>query len=258
MAPSLQREEQGRRHLVLQLIPDVRRPSDSIVEVDAVLFDVGNTLLRVPHDPHQRAIATASHLGEIPFQNYKASLQRAREEWRVADGAPDSQDLPETWVGHIRRALELIDFSGDSEVAARLIEDSFLLDGWEVYADAQAVLEELRLQGIRMGIVSNWPPSLEATLEAAGLRRYFEVIVCSGVIGYAKPHPQIFREALQELEVAPEQTVYVGDDIKLDVEASAALGMPSVLLDRDERVPAHHSRIGSLHELPGLVVRKAG
>jgi FMN phosphatase YigB (HAD superfamily) len=114
------------------------------VEVEAVLFDVGNTLLRVPHDPQRRAIGAVVHLGEIPFTSYKASLQRAREEWRAAGGAPESQDLPQTWIGHIQRALKLIDFQGDAVLAARLIEDSFLLDGWEVYADAQAVLEELR------------------------------------------------------------------------------------------------------------------
>jgi HAD superfamily hydrolase (TIGR01509 family) len=219
------------------------------VEFDAVLFDVGNTLLSVPRDPHERAIATVSHLGTIPFKSYKVSLQRARQEWAQAGGAPGLQDLPETWIGHIERALDLIKFEGDRSLAARLIEESFLLEGWEVYPEASEVLEEVRSRGIPMGVVSNWPPTLEATLEAAGLRQYFDVIVVSGVVGYAKPHPEIFRLALSQLNVPPERALFVGDSIELDVEGPAAAGMSSILIDREQRLGEHHGKIESLYEL---------
>ena len=138
---------------------------------EAVLFDVGNTLLRVPHDPHRLAVAAASHLGSIPFESYKANLNRAREEWWRAIGDHAAQDLPETWIAHNHRALELLGFAGNISLAARLIEESFLLDGWEVYSEAVEVLEHISHRGIRMGVISNWPPTLEATLEAAGLKR---------------------------------------------------------------------------------------
>jgi HAD superfamily hydrolase (TIGR01549 family) len=219
------------------------------VKFETVLFDVGNTLLQVPFDPHQRAVAAASHLGSIPFKPYKSSLNQAREEWWAAVGDHAVQDLAETWIGHNQRALELIGFEGDIALAARQIEESFLLEGWEIYSEAVAVLENLKANGIRMGVISNWPPTLEATLEAAGLREYFEVIVVSGVEGYAKPHPKIFEVALERMRVDPASTLYVGDNVVDDIQGAASVGMPSVLIDRDGIMPAHPNRIASLNEL---------
>lgn len=223
------------------------------MKFEAVLFDVGNTLLRVPVDPHQRAIAKAAHLGEIPFEAYKSSLAQARQEWWSSSGRPELQDLPETWMSHIQRALELIQFSGDAGLASRLIEESYLLDGWENYAESVEVLETLRARGFRLGIVSNWPPSLEQTLELAGLRQYFEAIVVSGIEGYAKPHPAIFIAALERLQSDPRSTLYVGDSPKHDVEGPAAVGMPSVLIDRERSTSGEHATIESLRGLLDLL-----
>ena len=219
------------------------------VNLEAVFFDVGNTLLKVPFDPHQRAIAAASHLGRIPFKRYKASLDRARKEWWEAVGDHASEDLPETWIAHIQRALELIGFTGDVPLAARIIEESFLLEGWEVYSEVEEVLDHFRRQGIRMGVISNWPPTLEATLEAADLRRYFEVVVVSGVEGYAKPHPKIFEAALERLKVNPASTLFVGDHVIDDIQGATAAEMPSVLIDREGATPGHPNSIRSLREL---------
>jgi HAD superfamily hydrolase (TIGR01509 family) len=219
------------------------------VKFETVLFDVGNTLLRVPFDPHQRAVKAASHLGSIPFKPYKSSLDRAREEWWESIGDHAAEDLAETWIAHNRRALELIGFEGDIALAARLIEESFLLEGWEVYPEVVPALEYFKVNGVRMGVISNWPPTLEVTLEAAGLREYFEVIVVSGLEGYAKPHPKIFEVAIDRMKLDPASTLYVGDHVIFDIQGADSVGMPSVLIDRDDTMPDHPNRIASLSEL---------
>jgi hypothetical protein len=98
------------------------------VSLEAVLFDVGNTLLSVAEDPHVRALRGVAHLGSVPFEHYKKALAQAQREWVEAGGAPEIEDLPETWVRHITRALELAQFTGDCRHAARIMEESFLLD----------------------------------------------------------------------------------------------------------------------------------
>jgi putative hydrolase of the HAD superfamily len=223
--------------------------SSVAVTVKAVLFDVGNTLLHVPEDPHQRSVQAAAHLGTFSFERYRVGIEQAKREWLDAGGAPDREDLSETWISHTKRALQMAEFDGDIDLAARRIEASFLLGGWQVYAEVHDVLSEIRSRSLRMGIVSNWPSTLEATLEAAGLRQYFEVVVASGVVGYAKPRPEIFRFALQQLEASPDQALFVGDNVVLDIEGPTAIGMPSVLIDRERRYRRHPQRIESLHEL---------
>lgn len=144
---------------------------------EVILFDVGDTLLRVPTDPHQTSLQVVAGLEALSLEDYKAAIEQAKREWHQAGGTPESEDLPETWIGRYERALELVGFEGDIPRTAQLLEDSFLVEGWEVYAEAYDVLKELQGRGIRMGVVSNWTERLASTLEAASLAQYFEAVV---------------------------------------------------------------------------------
>ena len=53
--------------------------------------------------------------------------------------------------------------------------------------------------------------------------------------------------------VEPVDTLFVGDNLDLDIEGAAAVGMPAVLIDRNSRFPAHRDRIVSLRELLAYV-----
>jgi putative hydrolase of the HAD superfamily len=63
-------------------------------------------------------------------------------------------------------------------------------------------------------------------IAAAGLERYFEVVVTSASCGYAKPDPRILGVALRALSLSPRQALYVGDDIAVDGGAAARAGVP--------------------------------
>ena len=220
---------------------------------DAVLFDVGGTLLNVVGDPRERAIEAVAHLGSVSIEAYAAGVEQAQREWRAAGGAPEHEDLTETWVAHNQRALELAGFEGDVAFAARLMEESFLSDGWELFADVHAALAEIHALGLPMGVVSNWPATLESTLSRLQIRDYFGPVVASGVVGYAKPHPRIFHLALAELRVAAHQVLYVGNSVPHDVQGAAAAGADAVLLDRAGLLHSVSRRIRSLVELPDLL-----
>ena len=51
----------------------------------------------------------------------------------------------------------------------------------------------------------------------------------------------------------PESTLYVGDNVVDDIQGAAAVGMPSVLVDRDGAMPSHPNRIASLGDLVSLL-----
>ena len=223
---------------------------------DAVLFDVGGTLLNVVRDPRERVIGAIAHLGRVSIEAFAAGVERAQREWRSAGGVPEKEDLAATWVAHNKRALELAGFDGDVVSAARLMEESFLADGWELFADVHAALAEIRSLGLPMGVVSNWPATLESTLRQLKIRDYFGPVIASGVVGYTKPHPRIFHIALAELGVAAHRALYVGDSVPHDVQGAAAAGVDAVLLDRAGIFPSAPKRIRSLVELPALLVRR--
>jgi HAD superfamily hydrolase (TIGR01509 family) len=127
------------------------------------------------------------------------------------------------------------------------------VDGWEVYFDVIPTLEALTSLGMPLAIVSNWPPTLETTLDAAGIRRFFSVIVSSGVVGYAKPRPEIFRCALDHLKVDASRALYVGDSVPHDLYGARTAGLQAVLLDRTLSHADLSPRIERLEALVPLV-----
>jgi HAD superfamily hydrolase (TIGR01509 family) len=86
-----------------------------------------------------------------------------------------------------------------------------------------------RLQGrLLVGSISNG----NADLKAIGLSHHFKVSVAAHELGVAKPDAAIFLEACRLLDVAPEDAVYVGDDILLDVQGAQRAGMRAVWMNR--------------------------
>jgi putative hydrolase of the HAD superfamily len=128
---------------------------------------------------------------------------------------------------------------------------------------ARAVLEALSARGYRLGVISNTlQPGvlMDRTLAGRGLLDFFPVRVYSSDARVAKPHPGIFRAALEALGLPPERTVYVGDRLDADVAGAQAAGMKGVLIEvahRPERNPAiaPDGRIAELPELPDVLAR---
>ncbi len=74
--------------------------------------------------------------------------------------------------------------------------------------------------------------------------------------GFLKPHPSIFRAALDLMQVRPEDAAMVGDSVPHDIVGARQAGMRPILLARggapavaDDDVPV----IRSLDELPALL-----
>ena len=55
-------------------------------------------------------------------------------------------------------------------------------------------------------------------------------MIVSSVFGAEKPDPAIFLAALEALDVAPDEALYVGDLYDVDVIGARAAGMDAVLL----------------------------
>ena len=87
----------------------------------------------------------------------------------------------------------------------------------------------LRLRGrVKLGSVSNG----NADLQAIGLAHHFSVSVAAHQFGSAKPDAAIFLAACKALQVAPDEAVYVGDDLLLDVKGAQQAGLRAVWLNR--------------------------
>jgi putative hydrolase of the HAD superfamily len=90
----------------------------------------------------------------------------------------------------------------------------------------------------RVGLVSNFthPPAVEQILARVGLERFFDEIIISGRLGVCKPHPAIFSELARLLALAPDEIVFVGDELQTDVLGAQKAGMRTVWMTYRQRL----------------------
>jgi HAD superfamily hydrolase (TIGR01509 family) len=101
----------------------------------------------------------------------------------------------------------------------------------EVFPDVEPALADLRARGLRLAVVSNAWPQLEAIHVEEGLRDHFDAFVISAVLGCAKPDPRIYAAGSDGLGLAPAECVFVDDDAD-HVAAAVALGYRGLVIDR--------------------------
>ena len=88
------------------------------------------------------------------------------------------------------------------------------------------------------------------------LDEYFQVLVFSDEVAWAKPNIRIFRHTLGQLGLEPQEAVHVGDDPITDVIGARKTGMKAVWLAPEARwaVPECDWHIKELRELMDILL----
>ncbi len=103
-----------------------------------------------------------------------------------------------------------------------------LLTRTRVFAAMQPVLQQLEQAGMCWGIVTNKVERYTLPIVAGlGLAQRAGAVICGDTTPHAKPHPEPLLEAARRIGCAPQHCVYVGDDLR-DVIAATAAGMPAL------------------------------
>ena len=202
----------------------------------AVIFDMGGTLEEVVHKPEDNPACGSVLLAylkrhgiSIPLESeeFMARLEERYRSYRKW-GTEQQRELPpfELWS---RWFLKDLDYEPDR---LELIADH-LADLWEgnfyrrsLRPETQAMLEALSGRGLRLGLISNTLSHSQVIelLYRYGIRHYFGCIYLSVNSGFRKPHPALFLAAALDLEVLPEECIYVGDTISRDVRGARQAG----------------------------------
>ena len=107
----------------------------------------------------------------------------------------------------------------------------------EAYPEVADTLRQLGERGLRLAICSNWDWDLAEAVGDVGLSELVDVLVSSAWAGARKPHPRIFEHTLEQVGVAAQETVFVGDTWGPDVEGPLAVGMRPVYVSRPDHWP---------------------
>ena len=226
----------------------------------AVLFDVDFTIAKPgPELGPEGYRRLGERFGlELDPARYAAAREKAIEGIKRH---PELEHDEEIWIAFTERIIRNMGGDSDSayDCAVAMTKAWEHAAHFELFEDAPLVLEELRSQGLKLGLVSNTGRDLE---EFVGHHRLqVDAALGSGAFGRTKPHPTIFRAVLERLGVEPAAAAMVGDSPEDDIEGARAAGMGAAfLLDRDDRYPEIPNRLPDLYALPaalGLAVDRS-
>jgi glucose-1-phosphatase len=189
--------------------------------IRAIIFDIGRVLVRIDVARAMKRLAHGISLS--PAELWTALEKDPR--W------PDWQEgrlSPREWHLHVSTRL-----------GAKPTYEEFT-ECWNLALDPQPIHEEAFLtrlsENYRLALLSNTDPIHVSHIESNySFVRLFPRRIYSCSVGFSKPDPLIYREALRACKVKAEEAVYV-DDIPAYVEAAQKLGLMGIVFRSPEQL----------------------
>jgi len=125
------------------------------------------------------------------------------------------------------------------------------LDASEILPGAAEYLERIRTRGVKTAIGSA-SKNTPLILERLGIAMLFDVVVDGNKASKAKPDPEVFLLAAEELGIQPIHCV-VFEDAEAGIEAALRAGMGAVGIGNPIRLKAADVIIGGLWQLVVLL-----
>lgn len=206
-------------------------------KIKAFFFDAGGTLFRPYPSVGEIYCEVAFKHG---LQTEAGALEKLfHSHWDEKDGLASltnrtgQKEEKEWWRALVRDVFSKVGEIKNFEGFFEELYDRFARsEAWRLFPDALPILESLKKRGKIVGIISNWDSRLFGICEGLGLTPYLDFILASAAVGVAKPHPDIFKEALKRAEVSPQEALHVGDSLKDDVWGARQLGIHAIFIDR--------------------------
>jgi putative hydrolase of the HAD superfamily len=208
---------------------------------DAVFFDAANTLLypfpsvgEIYADVARRyGVTTTGDRVQRAFGDVWGSVQqRAQQDpVRYGIGEPDGRRF---WHALVYEVFAQITLPANFEAFFDELYWLFAQPAvWRLFPECREVLQRLRQQEYMVGIISNWDIRLLDILQGHDVMQYVQHVSISAVVGWEKPHSEIFRHATDALGVLPERALHIGDSLQADVHGAMQAGLQPLWLQRD-------------------------
>lgn len=215
----------------------------------AVIFDLGGTLLHY-HDGD-------SDDPKRPFRLVTLAGIRRIYDQLVKEGHPLLQPdrFTEVIDQHIRQSyraavqelrggtIEIPIRAAFAEVGIKLTDKRWAELRQEFYraiddivfprSGVKETLSGLQERGYRLGLISNtfWAADLhDRHLAKHHILEHLPLRIYSCDVPRVKPHPSVFAAAIEQLNVAPVEAVYVGDRPDIDVQGAQKAGWRGILI----------------------------
>jgi putative hydrolase of the HAD superfamily len=221
----------------------------------AVFFDAANTLLYPFPSVGDIYAEVASRYG---VTTTGATVQRAfRQSWgymqqraqndpvRYGVGEPDGRRF---WHALVHEVFTQIALPKDFDT---FFDELYWLFAqptvWRLFPECREVLHILQQHGYILGIISNWDIRLLDILQGHNLMQYIQHVSISAVVGWEKPHVEIFHHATAAIGVSPARALHIGDSLQADVHGAVQAGLQPLWLQREGPTTGTYPSIQDLY-----------
>jgi len=228
--------------------------------IRAIGFDLGETLLTYRDTPLSwvslyrsalKSVAQSCSCSPVDAQFLAAEAVLVQHNTRLN---PRTEEIPAEEI--FRRILDAWQLS--PEVLAVAIEAFFCFFQQRLvaYDETFLTLTSLREQGFKIGVLTDVPYGMprafvQRDLIDGGIAPLIDQLLTSVDTGFRKPEPHGFNALTKSLGVSPAEILYIGNEPK-DVIGANAADIFSVLIDRENRDPAHGQR-ATIHSLSDII-----
>ncbi|MBN1786052.1 MAG: HAD family hydrolase [Candidatus Methanofastidiosa archaeon] len=222
--------------------------------MDAILFDVGGTLLRITPDPKEIYIKVFEELG-IKMEDEKLICYIKEIKEYLDESYSHFKDIDNKESFPIKFNKMLLERCGlpcDYELSRRVTVMFANGIHFTRFPETEMVLEAVS-ERYTLGVISNWnlDKALDEVLEENDILRYFDYTLSSKDMDIEKPCPEVFERALSDMGVDASGAYYVGDSYIEDVLGAMAVGMIPIFVNR--RGEPNPWNVASVEDLSGIL-----
>jgi len=135
--------------------------------------------------------------------------------------------------GRLKDTFNEIDISLSDQLIDNLSEDyiAYLSSFNYVFDSTYDVLDYLNAKYELHIITNGFEEAQEKKMKASNLRKYFNTVTNSEMVGVKKPNPKIFNFAMDLANAKPEHSVMIGDSLEADIKGAIDVGMQALYFD---------------------------
>lgn len=243
-----------------------------IANIRVIFFDLDNTLLDHSSAERSAFFSTCKQYqllgeGRDPIQLFASYQQINLIFWNhLRNGEMTAgQVRVQRWVEFL---LENYDFG--RAYSLQLAEDMsvYYLESyeqfWQLTSGAQELVTTARRYSQHIGIITNsFPEQAKRKLKRFRWEYLFDALIISDEVGAAKPSTEIFRKALEVIELdTPTQALYIGDHYEVDMIGANDAGWQTMWFNPHylelPDTSAANAIVYSLHEARELILSGKG
>jgi HAD superfamily hydrolase (TIGR01549 family) len=187
--------------------------------VEAIFFDLYETLITEWKGNQKKATYSIEAL-QITEEDYKKEWA-SRVERRMNGTYPDHQSV-------LRDILTTLGKEVDGNIIEEIHQQRVKVKQipfQEIDNDIIQMIQTLRERKIKIGLISNCTPEEVIGFGESKLANLFDDIIFSYKVKQAKPNAEIYWTACHNLQVSPEQSLFIGDGGSNELIGASNVGM---------------------------------